>query len=299
MCPSAPRSLTTPAPSEQQLENIPIGRSALLKELKGALLLAIGTSYGGMRRRIEDFVVDVDERLKRLPAPAQPTEKRRIFEAGLKKLEHTLSRLVGAGGRHQPAAKGKRSLRMQLCVDAAKQFEEDLGKATLQGDLVGEVEQLVNQSYLEQGGSFDSDTLFLSLSQKIIERFSGPCERLIRVSSSIVSQALVEASRQTFGEFPALEATVLETLGVNGSDPTGEAVTLAATLDPCDLPGTLASDGTPLALVGFLANRASDSVSTILDAFSPMVSCHPMWRNFDDLYHNVLKSGAESFARMH
>ena len=103
-----------------------------------------------------------------------------------------------------------------------RQFEEDLGKATLQGDLVGEVEQLVNQSYLEQGGSFDSDTLFLSLSQKIIERcpkpphrtpnhpptlstpcdfrsFSGPCERLIRVSSSIVSQALVEASRQVRG----------------------------------------------------------------------------------------------------
>lgn len=46
---------------------------------------------------------------------------------------------------------------------------------SLRGEVVDEVQLILNQAALEQGGSFDSDVSFHSLSVKIIERYTQPC----------------------------------------------------------------------------------------------------------------------------
>lgn len=263
--------------SAETLQAMPMGRSALLKELKQALLREIGRTHANLRKRMDQFVFDLDKRLQILPQPATPAEKRRIFDSRLKTMETVLTDLIGAGGKHLHAVPGERSLRMRLLVDSPKQFEQNMKDQTLRGDIAQEVQLILNQAALEQGGSFDSDVSFNSLSVKIIERYTEPCLQLVQACADIVRLALRQAVAKSFGDYKELEALVLRNLGM---DATGQ---------PLEEP----ENPQPQFLFSFLRNAARFKVLNLLDAFQTMACFHPMWRNFDILYEKILAPAEE------
>jgi|Transcript_35839 GTP-binding protein EngB required for normal cell division len=274
------------------LQKLPIGRSHLLKELKQALLHSISLSYTPMRKGVDKFVCDLDAKLKKLPVPAALSEKRRMFDSGLNLLENTLNDLVGAQGRHPPSQLGQRSLRMQLMVDTPQAFEDGLNAISLQGDVNSEVEQILNQAALEQGGSFDSDRTFSSLSKKIISRMQGPCLHLVDSSCRIVSEALCQATHTAFGDYKLLNELIQAELGVAGSVRGLDALSEAQ-----DIAGQQSLE--QLKFFQVLTHSAKHKVLNLLDSLGTMACFHPMWRNFDQLYHQVLLKQASKQAASH
>lgn len=295
------RCLKGSVPSEA-LKKLPIGRSALLMELKTALLRAISRTHQSLRQGLTTFLADLDRRLEKLPRPASAAEKRRIFDQRLKVLETTLSDLIGPRGRYlesnldggssqeekseeksasASASAGRgggrenSSLRMRLMVELPQKFDARLRKvASERGDLIQEVSVVLNQAVLEQGGSFDSDLSFASLSTQIIQRYEAPCMDLVRECSLVVRDALRFAVKAAYSEYPELERMVLGTLGVLGED--------------------MRDEPDPNTLFGFLTTSAKSKVANLLDALQTMACFHPMWRNFDTLFHKVLSVPSSS-----
>jgi hypothetical protein len=254
-----------------ELAKLPVGRSVLLRELKLALLRAIGETHLTMRKSLDTVLTDIDAKLKRLPQAVTDAEKRRMFDSRLKTMDASLTDLVGARGAHIPTSGDQRSLRMQLMVDAPTEFETDLNKTELRGDIVSEVKQILNQAALEQGGSFDSDVSFNTLSVKIIERFKQPCIKLVNRCAEIIKEAFRTACNQAFGDYKMLEGLILAELGVSNS--------LAAEVDiEIDLSR----------LFSFLKASATSKVESLLEGYRSMASFHPMWREFDLLHSNIL-----------
>jgi len=239
----------------------------LLKQLKIALLKSIGETHGNMRERVDEFVFDIDKKLESLPMPTLVPEKRRIFDSRLKTLETALDDSVGPRGKH--VLHKKRSYRMRLMIDSPEQFEKDLVSSSLRGDIVNEVRQILNQASLEQGGGFDSDVSFYTLSEKIIDRYRAPCIKLVESVATIVRESIREAVHTSFGDYKQLEPCVLKELGVSQSD-------------------DMKDKEDPQLLFGFLRNSATNKVLNLLEAFQTMSCYHPMWRNFESLYHNIL-----------
>jgi len=267
----------------QELSRMLIGRSILLRELKLALLRAISETHGTMRKSIDVALLDIDGKLKRLPQVATDSEKRRIFDARLKTLETSLNDLVGARGGHLASPLDQRSLRMQLMVDAPAQFEKDLNSTELRGDIIAEVKQILNQAALEQGGSFDSDVSFNTLSVKIIERFQKPCLKLVDRCAEIIQEAFRVAGSKAFSDYKRLEFLILAELGVPNDDP---------------LAGSSSEDENDLTrLFPFLKASARSKVLNVLDAYQTMTSFHPMWREFDLLHSNILTKEVKQEAK--
>jgi hypothetical protein len=254
------------------LPDIPIGRDALLKELKMALLKAIMKTQAGIQERIGNFTSDLDKQLAKLPRIATIAEKRQIFDLRLKVLEEHLNNLVGASGRHSSD-----DLRMKLMVHAPKQFEKDLVSCTLRGDIHYDVKQILNQAALEAGGSFDSDLSFNNLSRKIIERYEKPCRKLVLECSNIILTALKDSVDKTFGEYKALKNCVIRTLGLPDSQDF-KSGPKTATGGPIP----------PVRMFEMLQRSAVSKVESLLDAHRTMICFHPMWRNFDTLYRKIL-----------
>jgi hypothetical protein len=159
---------------------------------------------------------------------------------------------------------------MQLMVDAPAAFEQSLNRTSLRGHLVEEVRQILNQAALEQGGSFDSDASFNYMSVKIVEKFTPSCLALVDRCATIIRHALRESTARAFGDYKELEKIVLAQLGVPLIDdprPTDE-------------------------MFNVLKVAATAKVHNLLDGFSTMACFHPLWRNFDVLYSQILmKSG--------
>lgn len=275
------RCLRTSLPASS-LAKLHVGRSALIKQLKSALLLAIGRTHEGMARNVEQFMKDIDVRLTKLPTQASASEKRRIFDARLKVLETALDDLIGPHGRQMAKAGGERSMRMQLLVDAPEEFEKELLATSLRGNLSEEVKQILDQAKLEQGGSFDSDMTFFTVSQTIVERYTGPCVNLVNRCAEIVASALLEAVHTAFAEYPSLEQLILAQLGVS----TEEKTTLTSL--GARSTATSAPAPTQQPLFQFLRTSAASKVDNLLDGFKTMVCFHPLWRNFDLLHQNIL-----------
>lgn len=314
------------------LQQLPIGRSALLVELKTALLRAISRTHVGLKQGINRLVGDIDRRLDSLPRPASAAEKRRLFDQRLKVLENTLSDLIGARGRYmepevfmpgqegfggspardpadaeesksaaaddEAGAGGGRdgrgvsrrrtdgsSLRMRLMVELPSAFDHKLQTASgRRSDVLQEVSVVLNQAVLEQGGSFDSDLSFASLSQKIIQRYQRPCLELVRDCAAVVGEALCIAVHEAFSEYPELEQVVLGTLGLQD----GQVLHIGSGGGGGGHDDESASSADQNTLFGFLTTSARAKVAGLLDALQTMACFHPMWRNFDTLYHKVL-----------
>lgn len=251
------------------LSRLPIGRSVLLKQLKKSLLVAISQTHGPMREKIDEFTLDLDKKLRDLPQTFSISEKRRIFDTKLQKMEEILNNLVGVRGRHIVInQQNERSLRVQLMVDVPAEFERNLNATKFRGNIIADVRQILNQKNLERGGSFDSDVTFSLHSQNFIQCFKTPCLDLVTKCSDIIAHALKKAAKESFGDYPNLEKCILMELGLNNQPG------LDVNIDH--------------RLFTFLTTSAKHKVLNLLDAFSSMACVHPMWRNFDVLYQNIL-----------
>jgi len=122
---------------------------------------------------------------------------------------------------------------------------------------------------LEQGGGFDSDVSFYTLSEKIIERYRAPCVKLVENVATVIREAIRDSVHAAFGDYKLLEPVVLKELGVSPSDDMKDKEDAAL-------------------LFGFLRNSATNKVLNLLEAFQTMSCYHPMWRNFESLYQNIL-----------
>uniref|UniRef100_A0A7S2XBM1 Uncharacterized protein n=1 Tax=Lotharella oceanica TaxID=641309 RepID=A0A7S2XBM1_9EUKA len=264
------------------LEQMPLGRTALLRELKFALLKAIIKTQKGLRDRIGSFSLDVENKLKALPRPASVPEKRVKFDNRLKVLEETLKSEVG-----QKGTTATNSLRMQLLVHAPAKFQEDLLACSLRGDVQKEVQQIMNQAALEAGGSFDSDMSFNTLSRRIIESYRTPCLKLVESCAQIVLRALKKSVDKAFGDYKQLKLLVHRTLGLQaGVEVKAKSSSLDGALDKMAKDGKLSMPGENM--FGILQRSAVSKVLSLLDAHRTMICFHPMWRNFDTLHTKIL-----------
>eukprot|EP00467_Chlorarachnion_reptans_P007763 CAMPEP_0114509610 /NCGR_PEP_ID=MMETSP0109-20121206/13306_1 /TAXON_ID=29199 /ORGANISM="Chlorarachnion reptans, Strain CCCM449" /LENGTH=797 /DNA_ID=CAMNT_0001688783 /DNA_START=169 /DNA_END=2562 /DNA_ORIENTATION=+ len=258
------------------LKDLPMGRGALLRELKFALLKTIVKTQKGLRERISKFAGDVERKLETLPKPATDTEKRQTFDLRLKVLENTLRNEVDTTG-----TTSTNSLRMQLLVHAPKKFQRDLQSCSLRGDVQAEVQQILNQSALEAGGSFDSDMSFKVLSDRIIRSYQAPCMNLIESCANIILKALKRAVDKAFGDYKQLKVLVLRTLGLQTGTDVKKGAEILGKLGDAKTPS-------PDAMFELLRHSAISKVMALLDAHSTMINFHPMWRNFDTLHQKIL-----------
>jgi len=264
------------------LDQMPLGRTALLRELKFALLKAIIKTQKGLRDRIGSFSMDVANRLKTLPRPASVAEKRVTFDLKLKELEETLEAEVG-----QKGSTATNSLRMQLLVHAPAKFQQNLLACSLRGDVQKEVQQIMNQAALEAGGSFDSDMSFTALSRRIIESYRTPCLDLVETCAEIVLRALKKSVDKAFGDYKQLKLLVNRTLGLQaGVEVKSKSATLDTALDKMAKDGKLSMPEENM--FGILQRSAVSKVLSLLDAHRTMICFHPMWRNFDTLHTKIL-----------
>jgi len=181
---------------------------------------------------------------------------------------------------------------MQLMVDAPKTFEKELVSARCPSTAeqrrqrvlqhVGDVQDILDQSDLEQGGSFDSDMTFCRLSQKLVENYSRPCLDLVDSCVGIIAAAISRAACTAFSAFPGLRERVLRELGVTIDGSVVDA-------DEQYLAGAFASAPTSqMLLLPFLRYSARHKVLNLLDAQSLMSSVHPFWKHFETLFQNIL-----------
>lgn len=85
------RNVLTPA----ALNKLSIGRTALLKQLKYALLESIADTHGKMHQQLERLSQELDHKVERLPQILTVPEKRRVFDHRLKIMENVLADIVG------------------------------------------------------------------------------------------------------------------------------------------------------------------------------------------------------------
>jgi len=264
------------------LPKLTMGRASLITHLKQALLGAIASSHGSLRRRVEELLPAIDKRIANLPHTASKTEKLRMLDSRLQLMDGTLKELIGDGSASRAFDMlSSQSLRMQLLVEAPKQFEAELKSSLLRGELVHEVQHVLNQAALEQGGNFESDLSFVHLSQKIVNRYQGPCLDLVSKCAEIVRSALLKATNQAFGEYKELCKLVIDTLGLSTED------NMPKSSPEQELKAVLAGGATQ-GVFPILKASATNKVLNLLDAMNTMTCFHPMWRNFDLLYQNVL-----------
>lgn len=290
--------------SASALAELPVGRSALLSCLKGALLDAIHSTHGTIRSKVDEFLDDLCSQVSLLPLAVGNAEKRRIFDHKLMSFEGTLKDLIGNGkigngGRHG-GKKGEnvRSFRMQLMADAPAKFDSELTATQLRGDVLRDVELLIDQAALEQGGNFDSDVVFDSLSSTLIQHFKAPCMGLVNTCANVVASAMKETARIEFGSYPQLEALVQSFLGINADgariDLAGDIKTNQRLFQTKLGPGTGISSMERGFYFPFLVHSARGKVLSLLDAMETMICFHPMWRNFDLLYTKIIMKGSSS-----
>ena len=258
--------------SATTLDSLPIGRDALLRELKLALLKAITKTQAGLRERLGKFGLGLDRRLSRLPRPATVSEKRQTFDQRLKVLEQQLQSLVGGNGRCSSD-----DLRMRLMAHAPKAYEQALNQVRFRGDSKRDVQQILNQAALEAGGSFDSDMSFNNLSLKIIESYRKPCLDLVSRCATIILRALKRSVDTAFGDYKLLRGLIMRTIGL----PVGDDVS-----GPAETP---VSSAPPKTMFAFLRRSALSKVESLPEAHRTMICFHPMWRNFDTLHWKILQ----------
>mmetsp|Transcript_28006 Transcript_28006/g.49405 ORF Transcript_28006/g.49405 Transcript_28006/m.49405 type:complete len:826 (+) Transcript_28006:172-2649(+) len=266
------KCLKTCIPSSA-LNTMPLGRRALLRELKFALLKAIIKTQRGLQERVGKFADDVEARLRTLPRPATISEKRQIFDLRLKVMEEHLKSLVGATG-----ATASNSLRMQLMVEAPTLYEKSLLACSLRGNIRQDVQQILNQAALEAGGSFDSDVSFNTLSRRIINCYRKPSLELVSRCANIILKALKLSVDKAFGDYKQLRVLVMRTLGLHA--------------ESADVKADVKFEGNtaPSTMFGTLKRSVVSKVLSLIDAHGTMICFHPMWRNFDTLHTKILKA---------
>jgi hypothetical protein len=97
-----------------------------------------------------------------------------------------------------------------------------------------------------------------------------PCLQLVDRCATIVRDALRQSTNRAFGDYKELEKIVLLQLGV-------------APTQVDDLSGRQSDE-----MFNILKMAAHGKVANLLDGFSTMACFHPMWRNFDVLYSQIL-----------
>jgi len=116
----------------------------------------------------------------------------------------------------------------------------------------------------------------------------------VRKSSDIIAEALRIAVHQAFGEFKALEMCILKELGVPSSqdafdESSGSSSSARRVMSVGrGLVAELTAEKAGIRLFPLLAESAKHKVLNLLDAFGMMDCFHPMWRNFDQLYQDIL-----------
>jgi hypothetical protein len=111
---------------------------------------------------------------------------------------------------------------------------------------------------------------------------------LVETSSKIVAEALRQATNTAFGDYKLLEEAILQEIGL----PIGQKSQLLEDLLPSD-PYHQANPEA-LKFFQFLTNSAKHKVLHVTDALGTMACFHPMWRNFDQLYQDVLLTTSNS-----
>mmetsp|Transcript_17368 Transcript_17368/g.27749 ORF Transcript_17368/g.27749 Transcript_17368/m.27749 type:complete len:792 (+) Transcript_17368:211-2586(+) len=268
------RCLKGPIPNST-LEKMPMGRAALIRELKFALLKSIIQNQKDLRSQISIYSSDVQAQLKLIPKAANPSEKKADFDRRLTKLKVGLQREIGQKG---PTATG--NLRMRLLVRAPAKFEKDLAACSLRGDVISEVEQILNQLLLESGGSFDSDMAFKTFAPRIIEKYRKPCLEMVKTCANIVLEALRKATENAFGEYKQLKNLVVRKLGLQQN----LDLEIKSNLD--DLLGK--ANSTASSMFSKLLCSTVSKVLTQLDAQGTMQCFHPLWIHFDTFHRKIL-----------
>mmetsp|Transcript_11741 Transcript_11741/g.17502 ORF Transcript_11741/g.17502 Transcript_11741/m.17502 type:complete len:790 (+) Transcript_11741:54-2423(+) len=272
--------------SSSALEEVSIGRDALLRELRMALLKAITKTQKGLRQRIIMFAKDVEQRLRKLPRELTVHEKRQKFDQLLNGFHNELKKLVGPRDSDV-----RNKLRMDLMVRAPADFRNDMKSCSLRGNITEDVQKIVDQAALDVGGGFDSDKTFNVLSKNILDSYNEPCLKLIERCATAVNSALLLSVDKAFGEYKQLKSLIQKTIGYV---PNGDVkVFMESGSDALD---NLEGDEEKKGMLATMIRSATAKVSALIDAHKTMICFHPMWRNFDTLYSKILLQDEKSYS---
>mmetsp|Transcript_2416 Transcript_2416/g.3480 ORF Transcript_2416/g.3480 Transcript_2416/m.3480 type:complete len:550 (-) Transcript_2416:167-1816(-) len=268
---------------EETLMQIPMGRPALLRELKVALLKAISKTQKGLRKRLMNLRKITEKKLKGLPRPMSIHEKRQIFDRMLKSMEQKLKELIGVNG-----STTTNSLRMHLMVRAPNDFENDMLKSSLRGNVMLDVTQIINQAEIEMGGNFESRTAFDQLGKHIIDSYEKPCHKLVGTFAGGILRALKVAVDESFGEYKLLKTCIEDALGLPDTVDVDTILKNVREQASTGEPSQLGKNPELIKMFPTLERSAMTKVDSLIDAHRTMVCFHPMWRNFNDLYNKIL-----------